>query len=87
MYKAKDQSELNNIYAEWAATYDSDLKNDGWFGPDLVAGTLSKIQQDLNLYKSNEDKALLHILDVGAGTGKMFCFFFFQFIVYMFFCD
>ena len=59
IYSSKDNSELEENYDQWAASYDQDLDSDfGWLGPQKSAETLAKfVRKDAR------------ILDAGAGTG------------------
>lgn len=60
-YLAKDAAETSGVYDDWAAAYETDMKDVGYAHPALVAAMLSR-----HLEPGGGE-----ILDAGAGTGIM----------------
>ncbi|KAK3578621.1 hypothetical protein CHS0354_002194 [Potamilus streckersoni] len=57
--------QLKDVYNEWAENgYDEMMTSEIWGCPKITADMLEEI------YKFDEEKMRLRILDVGAGTGK-----------------
>ncbi|MGE3173410.1 MAG: L-histidine N(alpha)-methyltransferase [Planctomycetota bacterium] len=59
-YRAKTAQDLQQLYAEWAETYDEDHEQVGFFGHRLTAEVLAR-------WVTRHDVA--RVLDAGAGTG------------------
>jgi L-histidine N-alpha-methyltransferase len=59
-YRAKTPDDLKSLYADWAATYDDDHEQVGFFGHTLTAAVLAR-------HLTRRDSS--RVLDAGAGTG------------------
>jgi len=59
-YRARTTADLKELYADWAATYDADHEQVGFFGHRLTAEVLAR-------HTTRHDGA--RVLDAGAGTG------------------
>lgn len=59
VYKLEKNTEIFDLYTEWAETYDQDMIENGYNTPARCAGDLTNVVRDFTL----------PILDVGCGTG------------------
>jgi len=63
-----DAEQLKQYYRQWAASYDSDVRDQGYVGPNFLVDFLRSLHRVQGLAVDVRDPGLT-ILDAGCGTG------------------